>query len=71
MENENILTEEQKLAIAINAGATRLEGIIDNFDDCVNVENVVNQFNAEEVEKKLRLPGDGEEEGDWAPLPHP
>jgi hypothetical protein len=49
MENENnILTEEQKVAIAINAGATQLESIIDNFDDCVNVENVVNQFNAEE-----------------------
>lgn len=48
MENENILTEEQKIAIAINTGATRLEAIIDNIDDCVNVENVVNQFNAEE-----------------------
>lgn len=49
MENENnILTEEQKLALAMKIGATRLENIIDNFDDCVIVENVVNQYNAEE-----------------------
>ena len=49
MENENtILTEERKLAIAMQVGANRLEKIIDGYDDCVVVENVVNQFNPEE-----------------------
>lgn len=49
MENENtILSENDKLALAFKAGASRLEAIIDNTDSCVNVENVINQFNAEE-----------------------
>lgn len=42
MENENaILSENDKTVIAFNAGAARLEAIIENTDSCVNVENTV------------------------------
>lgn len=42
MENEiAILSENDKLALAFNAGASRLKAIIDDLDSCVNVENTV------------------------------
>lgn len=42
MENEiATLTENDKIALAFKAGASRLEDIINEIDDCVNVENTV------------------------------
>lgn len=42
MENVNtILSENDKIALAFKAGASRLEAIIENTDSCVNVENIV------------------------------
>jgi hypothetical protein len=49
MENEiAILSENDKLALAFNAGASRLESIINELDSCVVVENTVpnNDLNA-------------------------
>lgn len=42
MENENtILSENDKIALAFKAGASRLEAIIDDSNSCVIVENIV------------------------------
>lgn len=42
MENEiSTLSENDKIALAFKAGASRLEAIIDEIDGCVNVENTV------------------------------
>lgn len=42
MENKiSTLSENDKIALAFKAGACRLEAIIDDLDNCINVENTV------------------------------
>lgn len=49
MENKNtVLSENDMLLLAFEAGASQLEAIINNNKSCVIIENVINQFNPEE-----------------------